>query len=171
MVNVQQHGNNRLNADSQVVVFGDIFKCHGRLTGYLVSLNQNNIGDDYPHIQIWRPTFISDIQKSAYVRISEYVLTENDIVEMENYYFANVSFAVNETTQLQPLDVIGYYQPPSPHYTVWSVNNTGIVAGNFSISQTSQGTIITDTILNQVNDNQPLIQILYGMLTYSYVTS
>ena len=168
LVNVQQQGSNKLNANSQVIIYGSGFRCYsGRLTGYLVSLCHDNIGESYPHIEIWRPTFISDggTHKGAFMRISEYVLTENDIVKMNNYYFANVSFALNETTQLKPGDIIGYYQPPGPRYTVWSINTAGYVSGNISTGQTSQGVTFVADNLNLFNDSQPLIQALYGMMT------
>ena len=156
-----------LNANSRVITFGSSFLCYGRLTGYLVNLNQDNVGDNYPHIEIWRATYISDrnTNKPAYMRINEYILNENDIIKVENYYFANVSFAINETIQLRPTDIFGYYQPPSPRYTVWSINTTGHTSSNISTGSTSQGFIFTQTILNNVNDSQPLIQVLYGMLT------
>ena len=170
LVNVQQQGSIKLNANSQVIIYGSGFRCYsGRLTGYLVSLYHDNIGENYPHIEIWRAAFISDrdTQKGGFMRISEYVLTEDDIVKMNDYYFANVSFALNETTELKPGDIIGYYQPPSPRYTVWSVNATGYVSGNISTNQTSQGAVFTIDNLNLFNNSQPLIQALYGMMTYT----
>ena len=149
-----------------MITFGSNFLCYGRLTGYLVNLNQDNVGDNYPHIEIWRAAYISDrnTSKPAYMRINEYILTENDIIKVENY-FANVSFAINETIQLRSTDIFGYYQPPSPRYTVWSISTTGYASSNISTGSTSQGFIFTQTILNNVNDNQPLIQVLYGRLT------
>ena len=167
LVNVQQQGSNKLNVNSQVIIYGSGFRCYSRLTGYLVSLYHDNIGEDYPHIEIWRATFISDgdTEKSAFMRISEYVLTEDDIVKMENYYFANVSFALNETTELQPGDIIGYYQPDNPRYTVWSVNTAGYISSNISTGKTSQGVVFTIDNLNLYNGSQPLIQALYGMMT------
>ena len=166
-VDVQQQGSNKLNTNSQVIIYGSGFRCYSRLTGYLVSLYHDNIGEDYPHIEIWRATFISDggTMQSAFVRISEYVLTEDDIVQMENYYFANVSFAINETIELQPGDIIGYYQPANPRYTVWSVNTAGYISSNISTGKTSQGVVFTMDNLNLYNGSQPLIQALYGMMT------
>ena len=161
MVNVQQRGDNRFDGQLQVIVPRSSFSCNVRLTGYLVSLNEDSDGDEYPHIEIWRPGPLSQ----GYGRISEYVLTENDITEMDNYYFANVSFAINETTQLQPGDAIGYYQPSSPRYTVWSINTAGYV----SRTAESSGVIFFINLLGRENNRQPLIQVLYGMLDYSYI--
>ena len=125
----------------------------------MISLDQSNDGDEYPIIEIWRP---SDSGLS-YSRISEYVLTENDISEREDYYFANISFSVNETTQFQPGDIIGYFQPPSSRYAVWNVNN----AEYTSISSLNLFRIELFALanpLNQENNRQPLIQVLYGMM-------
>ena len=169
MINIQQRGNNQLNANSQVIIPRSSFLCYnGRLTGYLVSLIQDNTGHNYPHIQMWHPTFT---HRSGYIRINNYALTENDIIRIENYYFANVSFAINETTQLQLGDFIGYYQPPNPRYTVWRINTTSYVSFNITTEE-YRDSVITTSLLNIVNESQPFIQVLYGtyvwrrMLTY-----
>ena len=163
MVNVQRQGDNQLNANRQVLVPRITFSCAGRLTGYLISLDQDTNGNDYPHIEIWRPV-TSRSDPSTYIRISEYILTENDITEMNNYYFANVSFAINETSQLWPGDVIGYYQPPNPYYTIWSIDTTGYIS-NIISTDTFRMFIYVASISDTVNDRQPLIQVLYGMMT------
>ena len=165
MVTTYHRGNNRLNANSQIIIPRSSFLCYGRLTGYLVSLNQDDIGHNYPHIQMWRPEFIKEQNRSAYIRISDYVLTENDIIRMENYYFANVSFAMNETTQLQFGDFIGYYQPPSPRYTVWSINTTSYFSFNITTEEYGDS-VISKNVLNFNIDSRPLIQVLYGKLIY-----
>ena len=163
MVNTHQQGDNQLNANSQVMIPRSSISCdHGRLTGYLVSLNQDNTGHNYPHIQMWRPSFT---HRSGYKQINDYVLTENDIIKMGNYYFANVSFAMNETMQLHFGDFIGYYQPPCPRYTVWSINTTSYVSFNITTEE-YRDFVITKSILNYINDSQPLIQVLYGKLTH-----
>ena len=162
MVDVQQRGNNQINANSQVIIPRSSFSCNGRLTGYLVSLNQYSTGRNYPHIQMWRLLFE---HRSGYIRINDYVLTERDIIKMGNYYFANVSFTINEATQIQFGDFIGYYQPPSPRYTVWSINTTSYVSFNVTTEE-YRDSIITKGVLNYVNNSQPLIQVLYGKLTH-----
>ena len=162
MVNTHQRGDHQLNANSQVMIPKSSISCdYGRLTGYLVSLNQDNTGHNYPHIQIWRLAFIPEQNRSGYIRISDYALTENDIIRIENYYFANVSFTINETTQLHSGDFIGYYQPPSPRYTVWSINTTSYVSFNIT-TEDYRHSVITKSILNYINDSQPLIQVFYG---------
>ena len=158
MVNVQQPGSDRLNVDSQVLTSVS-FSCYSRLTGYLVSLNQDDNGNDYPHITLWRR-----LSPGYLYRINDYVITENDIIQMSNYYFANVSFAINEATRLQPGDLFGYYQPDSPRYTVWSNNTTGYTSYIISTapSRIYSNYVYRSGILDTVNDRQPLIQILYG---------
>ena len=158
MVNVQRQGNNQFNGRVQVIVSRRSFSCNGRLTGYLISLDQSNDGDEYPIIEIWRP---SDSGLS-YSRISDYVLTENDISEREDYYFANISFSVNETTQFQPGDIIGYFQPPSSRYTIWNVNNAEYTS--LSSLNLLRAELLLANLFNRENNIQPLIQVLYGMM-------
>ena len=163
MVNVQQQGNVQFNRQVQVIVPRSSFSCNGRLTGYLISLDQNNDGDEYPSIEIWRPS----VSGLSYSRISEYVLTEDDISDREDYYFANISFAVDETTQFQPGDIIGYFQPSSSHYAISNVNS----AEHTSLSSLNLFRIevfVLANPLNRENNIQPLIQVLYGMMDNLY---
>ena len=148
MVNVQQPGSDRLNVDSEVVASIN-FSCYGKLAGYLVSLNKDDNGYDYPHITLWHVN-------SGYYRISDYEITENDIIQMSNYYFVNVSVPKYETIRIWPGDLVGYYQPKHPRYTVWSINTTGYTSYNISGPYGGYA-------LNTVDDRQPLIQLLYGM--------
>ena len=55
VVDVQQLGDKHINVNSQIVIPRSILSCYGRLTGYLISLNKDNTGHIYPHIQIWCP--------------------------------------------------------------------------------------------------------------------
>ena len=159
MVNVQRQGNNQFNGQVQVIVPRRSFSCTGRLTGYLISLDQSSDGDEYPIIEIWRP---SDTGLS-YSRISDYVLTENDISERDDYYLANISFSVNETTQFQPGDIIGYFQPSNSHYTVWNVNNA-VYTSISSLNLLRAELFVLANIFTRENNRQPLIQVLYGMM-------
>ena len=70
MVNVQQQGDDHFDGQLQVIVPRSSISCNGRLTGYLVNLDEDSNGGGYPHIEIWRPGPLSQ----TYRRISEYVL-------------------------------------------------------------------------------------------------
>ena len=150
IVNVQQPGSDRLNVDSEVVT-SMAFSCYGKLAGYLVSLNKDNNGYDYPHITLWH------VDSGDYYLQSDYEIAEYDIIQMSNYYFVNVSVPKTETIRIWPGDLVGYYQPKRPRYTVWSINTIGYTSYNVSASHSGYY-----YALNTVDDRQPLIQLLYG---------
>ena len=171
-VDVQQRGDHRLMDDSQVIVPRSTFSCNGRLTGYLISLDQNNGRNTYPHIQIWRPATVSvsGELRTRYVKLSEYILTESDITEMTDYHLANVSFAINETTRFQPNDAIGYYHPDRPCYRIWSIDTVGYTSYSITTGASGMDTITTGILdSDNYNDRQPLIKTLYGMISYIVV--
>ena len=160
MVNVQRQGDFQLNINSQLQVIFPMnnFSCNGRITGYMASLYQENNGNDYPSIQVWHRN-----QSMFYTKINEYTLMENDITEMRNYYFANVSFTANETIEFQAGDILGYYHPFSPRYTIWVINNPGFIS--HGIRENSSRFNITSSTLTS-NQRQPLIQLLFGMIIF-----
>ena len=160
IVNVQQQGDDQLYANnSQVIIPMSNTLCGGRLTGFMMSLSQEENGNDHLRLEVWRPTKISEVFERE-----EYVLAEHDIEEMENFHFANVSFAKNETIKFEKGSFIGIYQPPNPHYTVWSINTTGY-SYYISGENISKENIDITRALNEYNmvmDSQLLIQIIIG---------
>ena len=140
--------------------------CNGRITGLMMSLSQEQNGSDYFKLEVWSPTIISS---EVHEVKAEYVLADRDIKEMimSNYYFANVSFAENETIKFVEGSFIGIYLPPNPRYTVWSINTTG-----YSYYTSSENipnkeiNLTTDLKLyHMINDSQPLIQVVFGKYT------
>ena len=164
-VDVQQQGSHRLMDNRQVIVPRSVFSCNGRLTGYLISLDQDDDDNNYPRIEIWRPVTApeSDEPRTTYVKLSEYELTANDITEINGYHFANVSFATNEAIQFQPNDAIGYYHPDRPRYRIWSINTAGYTSYSITTETFGINTYING-ISDTVNDRQPLINAIYGMI-------
>jgi len=156
-VTVNQEGTNKQNTDSQVIVPESDFCCDGRVTGYLISLDQlSSDSGDYPSIQVWRPS-----GSNNYIEISRYTLTQNDISSMNNYYLANISFTGADRIEFQSGDVIGYHLPNTLRYTVWNIETTGYTS--FSISASSPlSNFRTNRAENMDPDRQPLIQVLYG---------
>ena len=158
MVNVQQQGDDQLDANSQVIIPMSNTSCSGRISGCMMSLSQEQNGSDYLRLEVWSPTKTSS---EVYEMIAEYVLAEHDIKYMEKYYFANLSFAENETIKFEKGSFIGIYQPPNPLYAVRTINSTGY-------SYYTNRTMITRMNLNiiractLVNDSQPLIRLDFG---------
>ncbi|XP_065899134.1 uncharacterized protein [Dysidea avara] len=152
-VNVQQQGSDRLNTGHRVIVPSSNFNCNGRITGYMVSLNQDDDEEgDYPRIQVWRPEAGSQV----YNRIDQYTLSQNDINRRNNYYLANVAFTGSSRIEFQSGDIIGYYQPSDPRYTVWSVQTSGY--NSYSLSGRSSTTFSLNSANND-EGRQPLIQV------------
>ena len=165
-INVQQQGDSQLMDNSQVIIPRSAFSCNGRLTGYLISLDKDDRRNNYPSIEVWRPVIatVSGEHRTTYVKLSEYILTESDITDVNDYYLGNVSYDINEAIQFQPGDVIGYYHPRRPRYTIWSIDTAGYSSFRVTTGMFGMGTYVTD-ILDTNNNRQPLIKVLYGMIT------
>ena len=138
--------------------------CNGRITGFMMSLSQEQNGSDYPRIEVWSPKS-SPMQYKMRTR-GQYRLTEHNIKNMTKYYFATVSFAKNAAMKFEKGSFIGCYIPPNSRYTVWSINNTGysyyvnrrkIRGMNLNITRALN-------VYTTVNDSQPLIQVVFGKL-------
>ena len=162
MVNVQQKGDDQLDVNSHVIIPMSNTSCNGRITGFMVSLSQEQNGSDYLRLKVWGP---AEISSEVYEMKTEYIiLADCDIIDMGEYYFANVSFAENKTVTFEDGSFIGIYQPPNPYYTVQTINSTGY-------SYYTNRTMIPRMHLNitralneyiMVKDSQPLIKIVFG---------
>ena len=158
MVNVQQQGDDLLPANSHVIIPMSNTSCNGRITGCMMSLSQEQNGRDYLRLEVWSPIKVSS---EIYEMIAEYVLAEHDIRYMEKYYFANVSFAENETINFKRGSIIGIYLPPNPSYTVQTIHSTGYryYANRTMIPRINLNITRACTM---VNDSQPLIHLVFG---------
>ena len=88
---------------------------------------------------------------------------------MENYYFSNVSFTGNDRIEFQSGDVIGYWQRPTPCYTLWSISTGGYTSYSVNSSyifSSDDNTVDIDdnSSVTATMDRQPLIQVIYGMI-------
>jgi len=155
MVDVNQQGSDLTNTDQQVLVPNSDFSCNGRITRYMVSLNQDDDEEgDYPRIQVWRPT-----TGQQYTRINQYTIQRSDIRGMGNYYLADKQFTGSNRIEFQSGDIIGYYRPEEPHYSVWSIQTSGYIS--YSRSETSNSFSLDNA--NEDDNRQPLIQVILGM--------
>ena len=159
-VNVEQEGTDQLGSSLYVVVPRSNFSCNGRITGYMVSLDQDDDEDcNNPRILIWRP---SNTEQTTYSIINTYTLRRGDIDRMGSYYYADVTFTGNDRIEFQSGDVIGYRHRSSPCYRVWSIQTEGYTA--YSSSSNNDG---TSTFVTANSDRQPLIQVVFGKKNYS----
>ena len=159
-VNVQQEGSNRLRNNRYVVVPRSNFSCNGRITGYMVSLYQNDDDDEFdecnfPSVLIWYPI---NAEQTVYDLRDTYTLRVNDVNRMGNYHFANISFTGSSRIEFQSGDVIGYRHRSSPCYTVWSISTDG-----YTSYYDNSNTINIDDTSVESSNRQPLIQVVFGM--------
>ena len=150
-----------MGSSEQMIVPQAYFFCNGRINGLVVSLDLDDNNDiEYPHIQVWR-----NVSSDLYVLIGHYQLQESDISRKQDYYLATVILNGTDKIEFQSNDVIGYYHPSQPRYRVWNAEN----AKGYSIYSVN-----TDSSLSMLNirhnslsvaqDEQPLIQALYGKI-------
>ena len=166
-VNVQQRGTDRLSWWLYVIVPQSNFSCNGRITGYMASLNQDRSNNCFnPRIIVWQPV---NTQRTMHSIRNISTLSSEDIITMENYYFANVSFTGNDRIEFQSGDVIGYQHRFRPCYTVWSINTGGYTSYGDRFISSNTINIDDDSSVTATADRQPLIQVIFGM-TYNMFT-
>ena len=158
-INVQREGTDGVRNNRYIIVPRSNFSCNGRITGYMVSLNQNDDEFDecnFPSILVWRP--MND-EAAMYSISHTYSLSRSDdINRMGSYYFATIVFTGSDRIEFQSGDVIGYRHRSSPCYTVWSIATAGYTS-YFDDSNT-----ININSASQEFNRQPLIQVVFGMI-------
>ena len=174
-VDVQQRGDDQLmNEDLNVIVPRSNFSCNGRITGYMVSLDQeveeieaDEIECNFLSILVWRPL---NTEQTTYYIANTYTLSIYDnIVRRRNYYFVDISFTGNNRIEVQSGDTIGYRHRSKACYSVWSkeaADNT-----SYSTNDIDNDTVnISDSSVTSDHDLQPLIQVDFGMICSNMVT-
>ena len=164
MVDIQHRGTVSSLTRSQVIIPEYDISCNGRITGYLVSLEQDRmlIGS-YPRIQVWRPT-----SSTVYSRVGTVCeLTESDISRMTDsagneYHLGNVSCNVNDQIEFQSGDVIGYHQELLLRYRLWNNETVGYTSYRLQRLTNTLNTIDTSSVDDTFSNTQPLIQLIYG---------
>ena len=163
-VNVRQRGTNAASTSRQVVVPESDFSCNGRITGYLISLEEASSSGDYPIVQVWHPT-----SSTVYTRVdTECPLTANDIDRMRNgddeYYLGNVSCTGDNRIEFQSGDVLGYYHANEVHYRLWSTDTAGYTAYHRDRNSPLNTLNINANSVDETDNRQPLIQVMYGKI-------
>lgn len=150
-----------MDTSSQMILPQTYFFCNGRITGFIVSLNEDDNDDvEYPYIQVWR-----NVNSSLYTLVGQYQLQESDIRRKQSYFIANAVLSGTNRIEFQSRDIIGYYHPPEPRYRVWSVENTrGYTIYGVNTRFPLNMFIIrsTSNSLSVSRNERPLIQALYG---------
>ena len=140
------------------------FSCNGRVTGYLISLDNSSESEGYPSVQVWHPT-----SSTEYTRVdTECALTASDISMMRDgnedyFYLGNVSCTGNNRIEFQSGDVIGYHQSSAVRYRLWSIKSKGYIS--YQLATDSPLNIFVISNDDQSDSNkQPLIEVMYGKI-------
>jgi len=131
------------------------FSCDGRITGYLISLEFDSSESGNPTIQVFRP-----ISSTSYSELDQYLLLNDDIIDMGSYHLANVSFTGDNRIEFQSNDIIGYHIPDSPRYNVWNIATMGYSSFVSSSTSNPLSSFIIDD--DGTANRQPLIQVIFG---------
>jgi len=153
-VDVQQQGTVTLGDRIQVIVPMTAFSCNGRITGYLISLDYDSSESDNPTIQVFHRSIFS------YSEVHRYVLLEDDITNMGTYHLANVSFTGDERVEFQSEYIIGYHIPDAPRNNIWNIKTMGYTS--YFTNSAQPGNSVSDFGRNNVDNRQPLIQVIFG---------
>ena len=173
VVDVYQQAANTLSTSGLVIVPEYNFSCNGRISGYLIRLEENVVDStEYPSIQVWHPI---NQNSTIYNRVGAMcILTADDIVNItENgslYHLRNVSCTGNNRIKFQSGDAIGYYQSNSSHYQLLNINATEGYTSYSSKNSSLTSIDISNVDYNYTYKNtQPLIQVMYGKVRMQHI--
>ena len=122
-------------------------------------------GNDFPLLQVWHPI---SLNSTVYNKIGEIQLPAGDFVPVgvnRNYYSASVSLNSNSQIEFQSGDVIGYYQPSNPRWSIWSIQTSGYTSYSNNVT-TPSTSIDTNNVDNIETNHQPLIAVMFGKIMY-----
>ena len=138
------------------------FDCNGKITNVAVSMSPQPFSN-FPLFQVWHPT---SPNSSVYNKIGEIQLPGGEFIQVgagRNYHSASLSLNSSSQIEFQSGDVIGYYQPSSPRWSIWSIQTSGY--NSYSNTVTSPSTSIdTNNVNNTETDRQPLIEVMFGKI-------
>jgi len=147
LIGSDQISNNRI-----VIVPLLSFTCNGRITNIRVRLSDDGTGNNFPYVQVWRPS-------QVYNLVDEVQIQSSHITRL-TFQEANILLTGNNRTQFQSGDVVGFYNPSDSRYTIRVITTPGYVFYVFT------GSTATSLDLNNADNTpmgrQPLIQFTIG---------
>ena len=166
-VNVHQIGEDQLLSNGGVAIVPRFnFTCNGRISNIRVRVIQKNSGNQFPYIQVWRPSLSSTV---TYDRVGQVQVQANQLIRPppERWLEANISLTSNNRLQFQSGDVIGFYHPPNFNNEIRTIRTNGYVLHQFEGFNPSPLTLNDATYV--LTNRQPLIQFKIGKEIFQYV--
>ena len=158
-INVQQIGTEFMTRNRLGIVPHLNFHCNARITRIRVRLLPDRQRNDYPYIQVWRP---SSQDSTIYTKIGQVQVTESHITKLQHIE-ANVPLSGINRILVKSGDVIGYYHPNDVAYRVRSILTTGYVLYEFDDVDGSTATSVDlKNKYRQLALRQPLIHFTIG---------
>ena len=153
---VQRRGSDTPLRNNRIVIVPRLnFTCNGRITNIRVRISSDGTGDNFPYVQVWRPS-----QPSLYTRWDQVHIQSSHLKTNLTYPEANIPLTGNNRIQFQPGDVIGFYNPSDSGYEIRDRPTSGYMFYVFT------GSTATSLDLSNVNptpmERQPLIQFTLG---------
>ena len=162
--NLLQPGLERAGHNRVIITPHFNFTCDGRITSIRLRVFLREQGSNYLSFQVWRLA-----SSNLYNRIGEVQLQPDDQfdgiygvtgqVGIHRQRIANVKLTSNNTIEVQSGDVVGYYHPLDPRYTVVTARIDGYMWYEFSRSPES---VDIRSTLADGDRRLPLIQITVG---------
>ena len=157
-VDIQESGNRRSGGNSLEIIPRLNFTCSGRITRIRARIWFIVWGTSYPFFQVWRQ---SSVDLKVYTKIGEVQLQSGDqwSVVNDNVQIANINLtAGTNIIEVQSGDIVGYYHPFNPRFSVITRETDGYMLYQFSGSHES---VDLDNI-DSDDRWQPVIQFTIG---------
>jgi len=149
---VQRIGSDHISNNRIVLVPLLSFTCNGRITNIRVRISSDGTGNNFPYMQVWRPSSSSQV----YNLVDEVQIQSSHIITQLTYQEANIPLTGNNRIHFQSGDVIGFYNPSDSRYVIRDTTTTEYVFYVFI------GSTATSLDLNNADrtsmGRQPLIQ-------------
>ena len=164
-VEVLQVGSgNDISRDHVAIIPNLGITCNGRITNITVRLQFVAETNNYPYIQVWRPSS-SSLVSVTYDKIGEVQIEQTHVqtilISGAGRRVAFIPITGNNRMPVQSGDVIGFYVSSNPRLLIKTILTNGYVLHLFTGSANTASLNLNNAISN-TNERQPLIQFTLG---------
>ena len=165
-VNVAQGGDDHIDSNKQAIIPQVIFTCSGKITRITATVRfDDSTSSNYPLFQVWRPVSVGSV---IYDKIGEIQLESDDqVFGSSNNQLVIIIPTGNNTIEVQPGDVVGYYHPPQSRYLVRTIRTNGYILYQFNGPPNSNSVNLSNAD-NADNQRQPLIEFTIGKVEFEF---
>ena len=157
-VTIQQNGYDLVNRHEIVIIPRLNFTCDGRITNIRVRIVPPfflDISNEYPYIQVWRPS-----TQMVYDKIGE-IQVQRSQLSRPFFFEGNIPLTDSDSILVQSGDVVGFYNPPGTDHYVRTIPTEGYVLYSFAGSIDTMSLNLSNAT-GSTGRHQPLIQFTFG---------